>query len=162
MSASTTTKTQNPSIDVLAVYSVPFMDDELLGQLRRMYFPTNAYVDPPSSVLAYIERCIPLVLVDVVVANADERFTVDDFTQDMEPTASPQAAYDEGLFSADGQLLVRKQGCADHLHDGRIMFYLHYYDPFKPIRWTYGSCECPPPQLVPKSIWELMPYTPVD
>jgi len=138
------------------------MEEELRIQLRQLYFPTYAYVDVSSAVLAYMERCIPLVLFDVIISDVDDQFSVDHFAQEMEGFDSPQAAYDEAILSTDGRLLKRKQGCANHLRNGRVAFYLHYYDPDKPVRWTYGLFRCPSPQLIPALLWKLMPYTPVD
>jgi hypothetical protein len=99
------------------------------------------------------------------VGDVDSRFSVSDFAQEMvgKPKSAGQVAYDEALLSSDGLgLIARRQGCADAITAGRIAFYFHYYNPGMPMLWTYGEFSCPPVQLVPASLWKLVPYTPVD
>jgi hypothetical protein len=138
------------------------MEDELRDELRQAIYPSNAHAEVPGAVAAYIERCIPLVLIDVVLADVNSRFNVSDFSQEMEGLDSPQAAYDEAVLSAEGAVLERGVGCADHLRNGRIAFYLHYFDPSRPLRWTYGSVDCPPAQLIPTAMLTLLPYHAVN
>jgi len=129
------------------------LEDELRQELRE--------TEPPLSD-EYIERCIPLVLIDLTIANANSRFNVSDFAQEMEGVDSPQVAYEEAVLSKDGQVIERGLGCADNLRNGRIAFYLHYFDPSKPLKWTYGTITCPEAQIMPASLWKAMPYEPID
>ena len=96
-----------PTLITLGVYRVPHMDSELRQQLHQYYFFGNAPRDRSRKVNEFIETCIPLVLVEVSLADLDERFSVADFTQEM-PEAPPkawQAAYDEAVLSFDGSQL---------------------------------------------------------
>ena len=111
---------------------------------------------------AYRARLLPLVLVEVVVSGADERFDVGDFTQEMEQADEEvwQVAYDEAFLSPDGQSLVRRDiGCADAVSGGRICFYFHFYDPLRPMHWTYGEFACPPLVPISSGLAKLVPYS---
>jgi hypothetical protein len=156
--------TQGQKIEVVGVYKVPWMEAELMEALRQFYCPGNAYVELGSPVAAYIERCVPLVLFEIAVGDVDSRFRVGDFAQEMpgKPKTAAQVAFDEALLSSDGlALIARRQGCADAISAGRIAFYFHYYDPELPMRWTFGEFSCPAVQLVPPSLWKMVPYRPV-
>lgn len=153
------------SISVVGVYRVPTGENELREQLRTYYFFGNAMRDTSGAVLSFIENCIPLVLFEINLSNLDDRFQVASFTQEMvgAPPKAWQVAYDEALLSADGtQVLVRGSRCTSGLRSGRIAFYFHYYDPTKPMQWTYGQFFAPSVQLVPERLWSLIPYSPVD
>ncbi|MBX7135080.1 MAG: hypothetical protein K1X67_20635 [Fimbriimonadaceae bacterium] len=103
-----------PAIELLGVYRVPGFDSEPRQSLQDFYLVGHAYSDTFTSVLDYIGRCIPLVLFDVVVSGADERFRFDHFTQEMEqaPSKAWQVAYDEALLDVDGcRVLARGLEC---------------------------------------------------
>lgn len=152
-------------ITVCGAYRVPVDEEELRTSLHRYYFFGNAVRDVGSEVHSLIETCIPLTLFEVTLENLDERFRISDFTQEMPETPRNhwQVPYDEALLSSDGtQLLARNSKCTRGLHGGRIAFYFHYYDPSKPMSWTYGQFCSPPVQTVPARLWDLIPYRPVD
>ena len=158
-------KKLTPHLQVLRVYEVPGHDTELREDLRQLYIRGNAYADVPGSVLAYIDRCIPVALLEVLVDGADDRFSLGHFTQEMEsaPEEAWQVPYDEALLSADGlKVIARRQECAAGLQFGRVAFYLHFFDPAKPLQWTYGEVSCPPVEPVPPEIMTLLPYHPLD
>ena len=151
-------------IKVLGIYEVSLWHRELREDLRQYYFFGNAQSDTNNSVIEYVERCIPLVLFDLFIDGADEHFELANFTQEM--TAAPrkawQAAFDEALLSPIGyEVIARKIGCTKGLRVGRIAFYFHFYDPLKPMEWTYGEFSCPAVQPIPSSLFEIMPYEPV-
>ena len=78
------------------------------------------------------------------------------------PKKAWQVAYDATLLSPDGtQVVARKGKCLHGLHAGRIAFYFHYYDPSKPMLWTYGQFAGVPVQPVPQHLSNLVPYFPV-
>lgn len=153
------------SISAVNIYRVPLRESELREQLRQYYFFGNVARDTSQAVYTFIEGCIPLVLFEIILYNLDERFRMRDFTQEMPgaPRKAWQCAYDEALLSADGtQVIARSSSCTRDLQSGRIAFYFHYYDPLKPVLWSYGQFFCPSVQLIPESLWRLVPYTPVD
>ncbi len=152
-----------PSITVIGVYRVPEHDERLLDELRPFYAQQGSSVE--QGVLdTYMKRLSPLVLMEVSAHGVDHRFDVGHFTQEMEGAQeeSWQVADAEGLLSPFGlKVIYREQGCADGI-GGRIAFYFHYYDPSKPMRWTYGQFSCPPVEPITKPLRGLVPYWPVD
>jgi hypothetical protein len=154
-----------PSLGVIGVYRVPFQEGELLNQLRRYYFFGNAASDLSSDVNRLIETCVPLALFELELDHLDGRFRLEDFTQEMPaaPRKCRQAPYLEALLSPDGsRVLTRKAFCTDGLRSGRVAFYFHYYDPAKPMEWSYGTFAPTSVNVVPRRIWDLLPYSPVD
>jgi hypothetical protein len=104
-----------------------------------------------------------LVLIEFRAENLDERFKFDDFGQAHLSDTPTQAPYDEGLLSLDGEtLLSREMGCVTGPGPVRFAYYLHYYDPARPLIWTYGEFFAPPLQPAPVRLSMLMPYTVCD
>ena len=146
-----------PSVHPIAVYEVP-CDAATWRKEIDGYYESENLLNETS---AYRARLIPLALIEVIVSGADERFDVGDFTQEMELASEEawQVAYDEAFLSPDGMSLVRRDiGCADAVSGGRICFYFHFYDPERPMFWTYGELHCPPPQPLPDRLAALVPY----
>jgi hypothetical protein len=103
-----------------------------------------------------------LVLLELLAEDLDERFDFNEFAQ-AHLSGDPgraMAPYDEGLLSLDGEtLLSREMGCITGPGPVRFAFYLHYYDPARPLTWSYGEFLAPPVQPAPVRISMLMPYT---
>jgi hypothetical protein len=117
-----------------------------------------------SETRAYRSRLVAIALVEVVISGADASFDVGQFRQPMAmaPAETSQVAYDEGLLSSDGHSVIRRQqGCADGLTEGRICFFLHHYDPMRPILWTYGEFTYPPPQPIIERLARMLPNQPI-
>ena len=155
-----------PAITVLRVYRLPIAEEELLDDLRRYFFFGNATRDVSSGIYRFIDNCVPLALFDVVVSGLDDRFRVGDFTQEMAGVPDRkmwQVAYGEAELTPDGTHLFNiKNQHPEALHDARLAFYFHYYDPSRPMLWTYGQFSSPPVQMVPEKLVAMIPYTPVD
>jgi len=146
-----------PTIRALAVHEVPCDDAEWRKQIDSFYDSEGLL----KETAAYRARLIPIALIEVEVSGADERFDVGDFTQEMELADEEtwQVAYDEAFLAPDGQSLVRRDiGCADAVSGGRICFFFHFYDPLRPMLWTYGEFECPAPTPLPAHLAALVPY----
>ena len=149
-----------PAIRAVAAYEIP-IDGAPIRKELDAYYESEGILKETA---AYRARVLPLVLIEVEVSGADERFDVGDFTQEMELADEEiwQVAYDEAFLSPDGQSLVRRDiGCADAVPGGRICFYFHLYDPGRPMLWTYGEFECPPVTPVPEYLAQLVPYEPI-
>jgi hypothetical protein len=104
-----------------------------------------------------------LVLIEAVVGGLTEPFKMEEFGQ-MQPDgpiyrSHMQVGYDEGLLSADGDLLIqRKMGCVYGTGALRFAVYLHLYDPDRPLQWEHGELICPPVQEAPKRLMKIVPY----
>jgi hypothetical protein len=44
----------------------------------------------------------------------------------------------------------------------RCAFFLHFYQPDKPLLTSYGTFNCPPVEDMPKRLAQLVPFIPVD
>ena len=104
-----------------------------------------------------------LVLIEAVVDGLTEPFKMAKFGQ-MQPagpihSSHMQVGYDEGLLSADGDLLIqRKMNCVNGTGPLRFAVYLHFFDPSRPLKWQDGEIVCPPVQEPPKRLMKIMPY----
>lgn len=148
-----------PSIECVGVYVVPCDDAPWREDLDNSY-RSLGLLDETE---AYWMRVISIVLVEVVVSGADSSFDVGQFQQAMEKDdRSAQVAYDEALLSPDGQAVEKRgQGCADGITNGRVCFFLHYYDPTRPIQWSFGEFTCSEPLPMPEPLARLRPYRPI-
>jgi hypothetical protein len=98
------------------------------------------------------------------VCGANSSFDAGEFKQTMEkaPDAYAQVAYDEALLSEDGSIVIEHRlGCASGISTGRITFFLHYYDPTRPIEWSFGEFICPEPLPMTERLARLVPYRPI-
>jgi hypothetical protein len=153
------------SIEVLGVYRVAVTDDLLREQLDILYPPEGSSVDRAAAEHQVREQFSSTVLVEALVHNRDASFDIGDFTQPDErrPHDSWQAAYAEAFLSSDGEaLVVDRWSPAPESGDLRVAFFIHYWDPGRPLRTTYGDVQCPPPHVMPDRLARLVPYEPVD
>lgn len=104
-----------------------------------------------------------LVLIEAIVEGLNDRFEMGKFGQMQadHPTdvRHMQVGYDEGLLSADGEVLVqREMDCVHGTGPLRFAVYLHFYDPDRPLLWQGGAVICPAIQDIPLRLATLMPY----
>ncbi|MCU1273557.1 MAG: hypothetical protein JWO48_988 [Bryobacterales bacterium] len=141
-------------LQILGVYRLD-VTPEVFAEQLPMYGDEEQCRDHFSSV----------VLVEALVEAGGERFSLHDITQPNPayPHGSSQAPWDEGLLSPDGEtLLSRKISCVKGSGPLRFAFYMHYWDPNLPLKWTHGEVVCPQPQTMPVRLELLMPYRPCD
>lgn len=157
-----------PHITVLGVYRVPVDQEEFRAELAVTLFPANDYSDTGDEARCYLARCVPVVLIEVFVEHTDARFDCGDFGQrtigllTADGEDNWQVAYDEALLSDDGTTVIRRSiNGANQIARGRIAFYLRFYDPARPVRWSYGEFTCPPVQDISPALWTLVPYNPI-
>lgn len=96
-------------------------------------------------------------LIEVIVQNRDEYFNINDFTQ----SGSDQVAYNEIFLTLDGCSVLSRFLDPDD-KDLRIAFFLHFFDPHKPLQSSYGELEIPSVHAMPQRLINLAPYNPVD
>ena len=97
-----------------------------------------------------------IVLIEAVVENPDDRFDAGDFTQ----PGSDQVAYDEAFLSPDGTSVISRLRAPD-TQPLRLTFFLHFFDPKKPLLTSYREVPVPPVQRMPERLKSLVPYEPV-
>jgi hypothetical protein len=139
---------------VLGVYKLDITPEVFAAQLP-MYDDVAQCRDHFSSV----------VLIEAMIEGADPTFGIDEFTQPNPEYqhGSAQLRWDEGLLSADGETLIsRRIGCVRGAGPLRFAFYLHYWNPALPLRWSGGEVVCPPIEPMPVRLEILMPYRPCD
>jgi hypothetical protein len=142
------------TLHILGVYNLEVSPEIFAAQLP-MYGNEEQCRDHFSSV----------VLIETVINDPDEGFDLTDIKQ-LNPAFthdSAQVPWDEGLLSPDGEsLIARMIGCVKGQGSLRFAFYMHYWNPALPLRWTYGEIVCPPPERMPARLRRLMPYNPCD
>jgi hypothetical protein len=150
----------DPSVEVLGVYELR-VTDELFREQFEILFPDVPQNGRDAAEQEIRQQLRSTALVELLVRNSDDRFSVDDFTQpdeDLQPHLW-QVAYLEAYLAADGE--TRMDDPPDS-GDIRVAFYLHYFDPARPLRTSYGDVQCPAAQPMPERLQRLVPYEPVD
>ena len=141
----------NPTIKVLGVYR-----PEILPSVYREQWQVTG---SDSATNSHFEK---LVLIEAAISSADERFKMRDLGQTVDIPGFRrqfQCAYDEALLSTDGNTLIeRRMKCVYGTGELRFAFYLHFYDPQRPLETPYGQVECPVTQPMPDRLAILLPY----
>jgi hypothetical protein len=153
-----------PAIDVLGVYRLDVSDDLFKEQLSILYPEDLPDVDRVAAEGEIREQLESVVLIEANVRNRDARFDPGDFIQPRDdfPRDNWQVAWAEAYLSLDGHTLaVKRWSGAPESGDVRIAFFVHYWDPLRPLLSSYGSVVCPPPQPMPERLERLVPYEPL-
>ena len=138
------------TLEILGVYRLLVSDAlfEVQNQLYEDEDQTRLHFDK-------------LVLVEAIVHGTHD-LKIDDLGQES-PDYGYQIAHHGTLLSSDGGTVVRRgNGRIYGTPPLRFAFYLHFYDPQIPLRWTHGEIQCPTVQEMPERLQRLVPYTPVD
>jgi hypothetical protein len=145
------------TIRILGVYKVDMTDDRLRQTMDEKY----GGIALSESERRQVEECVreelsSVVLIEVLVENRDDHFDVGDFTQ----PGREQVAYDEAYLSPDGTSVLSRLRMPE---DGslRLAFFLHFFDPEKPLVTSYGELPTPPIQKMPDILPLLVLYEPV-
>jgi hypothetical protein len=147
-----------PTIRILGVYQVELTDDLFQHAMEMKYDGLKLSRRQRRQAKDSVRKELSsVVLIEVVVENRDDQFDVGDFTQ----LGTEQAAYDEAFLSSDGALVLsRLSAPAGELL--RLTFFLHFFDPAKPLVTSYGELPMPSVQKMPERLRALVPYEPVD
>jgi hypothetical protein len=133
-----------PRIEVLGVYRLPISPKLIraqTGHFSRDWVAAN----PEDAMSAAREELEETVLVELYTHGRDERFNPNDFTQQLElPHDQWQAAWMEVCLSDDGTALQSKPFDPwPPSRDLRVAFYMHLWDPERPLETSYGPVVCP-------------------
>lgn len=137
---------------------------EILG-VYKPYIPEDTYQEQwqvTESDEETKEHFDGLVLIEAIVHDIDDQFDISRIGQQPPHSDDPSyfmVPYDEALLSSDGESLIqREMDCVRGTGSLRFAFYLHLYDPSKPLTTSCGLIHCPAIQPVPDRLKELVPY----
>ena len=148
-----------PQIDILGVYRLLVTEDLFREQYEILYRDPD-----PEAEKQCREQLSSIVLVEVLVSERDDKFKLRHFTQPQEgvPEANWQTPWAEAYLTPDGEALaVQRWRKPPGTGDLRIAFFLHYWQPDKALRCSYGDIRCPTVQEMPERLRRLVPYEPV-
>jgi len=109
--------------------------------------------DEPGDPSLY-EQMMSAVLIELTLSDTDRRYSADDFGQPN----SEQAAYSLKYLSEDGARVLPIDEYAPP-PDGpvRLAFFLHFFDPTKPLRTSYGEVQVPTPINMTERLRRIFP-----
>ncbi len=154
-----------PKIEILGAYRLPVSDELLQQQFDILYGHLTSESEKKTAMQQCREQLESVVLIEAMVRNRDTKFKVDDFVQPHAnlPRENWQVAYAEVYLSPDGEKVLSSHREAESLTDTvRIAFFIHFFDPQKPLHSSYGTLQCPSVQEMPVRLQRLVPYEPVD
>lgn len=154
-----------PLVKVLGIYRLDVTDDLVSAQCSVLHSGAETSNLPSEAVREVRDQLFSVVLVEAVVENRDEHFSMDDFAQAQKGVERShwQAAWAEAFLTLDGTSLVEERwSAAPEFGDIRIAFFMHNWCPSAPLQSSYGECACPPPQPMPPRLAELVPFELVD
>src|SRR5262249_8704558 len=104
------------------------------------------------------EQLESVVLVEALVLGRDQRFNLSNFCQAREdiPRANWQVPWEEKYLSLDGRSVIPTRSLdVPEAEDFRVAFYIHFWDPARPLQTSYGPVPCPRPKRMPKRLERL-------
>ena len=148
---------------VLGVYKLPVSGELVRKQCELTYGSplSGEAVLRPKETRKLLDS---VVLIELIVSGRNERFNADDFTQPFPdgPRRNWSAAYYETYLTPDGESTIETRWPHAPPGDLRVVFYLHNWDPERPLRTSYGDVRCPPVQPLPERLQRLSPFKPFD
>jgi hypothetical protein len=154
-----------PVIRVLGVYRNVVTDEMVREQTLILHGEGLASDDFESAAADCREQLTSAVLVEALVSNADDSFSVGDFAiaDPKQPRDSWQVAWAEAYLSADGETLLSRGDKPDHLpSEFRVAFFIHFWNPALPLASSFGNLKCPPSAAMSERLSRLVPYELVD
>lgn len=146
-----------PTIRILGVYQVELTEDLFRHAMESKYGGLELTKSQAMQTERYVrEELSSVALFEVVVENRDDRWDVGDCTQ----PGTEQVAYDEAFLSPDGTFVLSRLRAPEG-GSLRMTFFLHFFDPEKPLVTSYGELPIPPLQEMPERLQSLVPYEPV-
>ncbi len=154
-----------PRIEIVGIYELPVTEDLFSQQFEILYGGPMSEEQRAEAEEQCREQLSSIVLVEALIENRDERFSVFDFTQPQDGVAKDnwQVAYGEAFLTLDGNsLLVERWNEAPETGDLHVAFFLHFWDETKPLFTSYGELTCPSVSEMPERLRTLVPYEPLD
>jgi hypothetical protein len=147
-----------PEVQVVGVYKLD-VDASLVKEALDLKYPIDSYSAQArrKAEPAVFKELSSAVLIGLKIENPDENYSADDFGQ----PDSDQAAYEDKYLSSNSASVVSEYTCpaGDIL---RIVFLLHFFDPMKPLKTSYGVVNLPMTTEMPERLRKIIRYEPVD
>ena len=148
----------NSTVTIIGVHQVPITEELLRHAVELKYGGVHLYPRQRDAAEGAVRaELASVVLIECQILGADSRFDVGDFRQ----PDSDQAPYDEAFLSADGTTMLASRYTRPSIPDFRVCFYLHFYNPNKPLSTSYGPLLLPPISVMPDRLLDLIQYEPV-
>ena len=100
--------------------------------------------------------CI-IILIELIVNEFDDTFNIDSFTQ----PGSGQKLYEEVYLNQDGTQIISDGREIPAVKKIRVCFFLHYYDPNKPLQTEFGTFNLSGILDLPNRLKRLIQYKPM-
>ena len=147
----------NCKIEIVGVYKVPVTDELFQKAMETKFGSGLSFFEKLSAKKTIKAELSSVVLVEVIIKNPSPSINISDFSQ----PDSDQVAYDEAFLNRDGTSILSRSKMPDG-DDVRLVFFLHFYDPSKPIKSSCGILPASNPTDMPPRLKELVPYEPID
>lgn len=154
-----------PIIRILSISRLNVTNELFEEQFEILYGSPQAGLETQQAKKQIMEQLESVVLIEVEVLNRDSRFDVGDFTQELNnvPRDSWQAPWDEVYLNDYGASLLSKRGSRPPKEgDLRLAFYLHFWDPTKPLLSSYGEIKAPQVTEMSPRLKRLVPYEAIN
>lgn len=146
-----------PSIRILGAFMVRPTPELLASAMEVKYGDLDLDPADLESATGEVRRELAsIALIEAEVRGADDAFDVGDFGQ----PESEQAPYDEAFLSLDGERILSRFE-RPREPDFRVAFFLHFFDPSRPLSTSYGEVPVPAPSEMTERLARLVPYEPV-
>ena len=115
-----------PRIEIVGIYRLPVTEDLFRQQFEILYGGPMSEEQGAEAEEQCREQLSSIVLVEALIENRDERFSVFDFTQPQDgvPRDNWQVAYGEAFLTLDGNSLVVerwKEATRDRRFSGSVL-----------------------------------------
>jgi hypothetical protein len=151
-----------PKIEILGTYRLSVTEALIQRKLSLHYGTEDGDVIARQ---AATDELNSIVLIELLVLNRDERFSVDHFLHEQPnlQAAHAQAAWLEVFLVPDGSSIVpTKLREVPTNTDLRLAFFVHFWDSNVPLQTTYGPIICPQVEAMPERLARLVPYESPD
>ncbi len=154
-----------PDLNIVGVYRLNVTPRLITAQFAELYGYEMTPAQSKQAKRQCTQQLKSVVLIELLVSNPDEQFSLRDFTQPQHgvPEDSWQAAYNETYLTLDGESVIKTKFNDLPTEDCyRCAFFLHFYNDQAPLRTSYGDLECPDPEPMPERLERMAPFIVVD
>ena len=148
-----------PNIIVAGVYKIPFTEKLYNEAFYTKYNGIKIPFWRKNKVKKQIiDKLSSIVLIELIVKEFDDTFNIDSFRQ----SESGQAPYEKVYLNEDGTEIISNGMEIPDVNKMRVCFFLHYYDPKKPLQTDFGTFILPDVLDLPNRLRKIIQYSPVN